>query len=353
MIRYLFITCLVFGYFLKINSQVVVANGGLYRTICYNANTTLGGSPSATGGTPAYTYEWQPSTFLSATNVSNPTAIGVTNDIWYTLIVTDKLGAKDTAYVFVAIDLIYTFGAGIDTGFCYTQTPGIQIGSAINSGASNTFTFSWVPIAGLNNPSAHNPIATPSVPTQYSLIVSDGLCPNNISQVYITPFIPPYTDASKDTTIDEGKTIVLAGLGGNLFWWQPDYNIKYGNTANPDVWPITTTTYTLYTEDSHKCFGSDTVRVTVLNGDILTFYSAFTPNHDGDNDYFYIANLSKFPDNVLKVYNRYGKLIYSATNYNNDWDGTYLGNFVPTGVYYYTLDDGVDRKYRGTVTILR
>lgn len=353
MIRNFFIILLFFCFCSKIDSQVLTVNAGANKIVCYNTNILLGGSPSASGGATPYTYEWQPSLYLSSNTISNPMANGVTQGIWYKLVVTDRNGVKDSSYLHLDVDLIYSYTAGIDTGFCVGQQNGIKIGASNNASASNSYTFAWTPTVGLVNANSTNPIATPSVPTQYQLNVSDGVCPNRITSVLVTPFIPPYADASSDTTIDEGKTITLNGTGGNKFWWQPDYNIKYGNTINPDVWPITTTTYTLYTEDSHKCSSSDTVRVTVNSGNILFFYSAFTPNRDGDNDVFYIGNVEKFPDNNLKIYNRYGKLIYSATSYVNDWDGTYLGNTVPTGVYFYIFDDGIDKKYKGSVTILR
>jgi gliding motility-associated-like protein len=91
----------------------------------------------------------------------------------------------------------------------------------------------------------------------------------------------------------------------------------------------------------------------VKSGELLFFYSAFTPNNDGDNDFFYIGNLNKYPENNLKIYNRYGKLIYNISNYDNSWDGNYLGNAVPTGTYFYIFNDGKDKLYKGSVTILR
>ena len=329
----------------------LTANAGSPRFLCVGTSTTLGGAPTASGGTPPYTYLWQPSTFLSSTTVPNPIAISCKADVLYILKVIDAAG--DTAYSYTnrSINKIYTFNAGIDTGYCIGQQGGITIGALNNNNAFHT--FSWTPTIGLDNPSSPNPIASPSVTTIYVLTVSDGICPNNISQITVTPFSPPIVDAGLDTTIDEGQTITLHGIGSVKYWWQPDYNIKYLLTPNPDVWPTANTTYTLYTENQHKCSASDTVRVNIKNGDILFFYSAFSPNFDGDNDYFYIGNIEKYPENKLKIFNRYGKLIYNATGYKNDWDAKYLGQEVPTGTYFYILDDGKDKKYNGSVTILR
>lgn len=337
-------------FLLKIHGQVV-SNAGANQTICYNSTTSIGGSPSASGGSPPYTYDWQPITFLASGNVSNPIAINCTEDVTYTLTVTDTDGNTSTSSIKININKIRTFNAGVDTGYCYGQTNGIQLGAPSNDNSLHT--FSWSPPFGLDNPSAPRPICTTSAITVYQLTVSDGLCPNHVSQVTVVPFLAPRVDAGLDTTIDEGSIITLRGIGNTTYDWSPDYNIKYASTPNPEVWPVVTTVYTLSTKDSHQCYGSDTVKVTVIRGDKLFFYSAFTPNHDGDNDVFFIGNVEKYPDNNLKIYNRYGNLIYSATNYANTWDGTYLGNNVPTGTYFYIFDDGKEKKYQGALTILR
>lgn len=333
-------------------AQPVSANAGPTQTVCTNKTFTIGGSPTANGGSPPFTYAWSPSSFLTNVNVANPTGYGIDADTWYRVVVTDKDGNKDTAYVFLKLDNIRTFNAGIDTGYCFSQRPGVRIGATNNTNSNHQ--FSWEPTAGLDNPNAPRPIATPSTTTVYSLTVSDAFCPDYVTQVTVSAFMPPPVDASPDTTIDEGNTITLLGTGAISFWWQPEYNnIKYITTPTPDVWPIKTSTYYLFTSDQHGCWNSDSVVVTVRRGDILYFYNTFTPNHDGDNDMFYIGNVEKYPDNSLKIYNRYGKVIYSEANYINNWDGTYLGTELPTGTYFYIFDDGKDQKYKGTVTIIR
>lgn len=333
------------------SQTALTAHAGADITQCPGVPVIIGGAPSASGGTPPYTYVWSPSNGLNSSTIANPTA-NVNGWINYTLTVTDKGGNKATDDMWIHLDEMATYNAGIDTGFCYGQMNGVQIGSSNNSNAGHTFT--WHPGLSLNDSTSTNPVATPSVTTVYTLVISNGgSCPDKISHVTVFPWIPPYVDAGPDTIIDEGSVLTLQGTGGTKFWWSPNYAIKYEGTSHPDVWPIHTTTYHLWTEDQHGCTGGDSVVVTVRPGDILFFYNTFTPNNDGNNDVFYIGNLEKFPDNVLKIYNRYDKLIFSATNYDNSWNGKYLGNDVPTGVYFYILDDGKGNKYKGTVTILR
>lgn len=351
MTRYLFYILVFCLAHLVSVAQPLSANAGPTQTVCTNKTFTIGGSPTATGGASPYTYAWSPSTFLLNSNAANPIGNGITSDMWYQLIVTDKDGKKDTSYVFLKLDLIQNFNAGIDTGYCFGQEPNVQIGATNNNNTNHS--FSWLPTLGLDNPNSTNPIASPSVSTVYTLTVSDAFCPAHVTQVTVSAFMPPPVNASADTTIEEGNTITLNGSGAVTFWWTPDYHIKYGNTATPDVWPITTTTYYLYTTDQHGCWNVDDVIVTVRNGEQLFFYNTFTPNNDGDNDVFYIGNLEKYPDNNLKIYNRYGKVVYSAANYTNDWNGSYLGNELPTGTYFYIFDDGKGQKHKGTVTIMR
>lgn len=79
----------------------------------------------------------------------------------------------------------------------------------------------------------------------------------------------------------------------------------------------------------------------------LIVYNEFSPNGDGNNDLFRIDCIQNYPGNKLEVFNRYGTLVYSKNNYNNDWDGTAnasgtIGedNKLPTGTYYYILNIG-------------
>ncbi|MBK8547982.1 MAG: gliding motility-associated C-terminal domain-containing protein [Saprospiraceae bacterium] len=69
-----------------------------------------------------------------------------------------------------------------------------------------------------------------------------------------------------------------------------------------------------------------------------------TPNEDGINDAFLVPCLfnDQFPENRLVIFNEWGNEVYSAKNYNNDWQGLYNGNPLPAGTYFYVLDLGND-----------
>lgn len=79
----------------------------------------------------------------------------------------------------------------------------------------------------------------------------------------------------------------------------------------------------------------------------LVVYNEFSPNGDGVNDYFKIDCISRYPNNTLQVYNRWGNIVFQTRSYKNDWDGTPNGRAMvqpedqlPVGTYYYVLDLG-------------
>lgn len=79
----------------------------------------------------------------------------------------------------------------------------------------------------------------------------------------------------------------------------------------------------------------------------------FTPNNDGYNDYWEIADLESFGTHDIRVFNRWGKLVFSSTNYENDWDGTSDGVALPSAAYYYIIKTGNAGTITGTVNIVR
>ena len=70
------------------------------------------------------------------------------------------------------------------------------------------------------------------------------------------------------------------------------------------------------------------------------------PTSPGQNDFFVIRYLT--PNCILKVWDRWGSLVYTSDYYQNDWDA----NGLKADVYYY-LVISEDKKYRGWVQVMR
>lgn len=99
---------------------------------------------------------------------------------------------------------------------------------------------------------------------------------------------------------------------------------------------------------STQTSNSNTVIVSISSPvNDIKIYNHITPNGDGDNELFYIDGINNFPDNTVKIYNRWGVLVYEVSGYNNadkSFKGTSDGRVtvnrienLPVGTYYYIL----------------
>jgi gliding motility-associated-like protein len=250
--------------------------------------------------------------------------------------------------------------AGADQKIC----PGLSVGLGGNptgSGGVPPLSYSWYPTTGLSNANVANPTAYPNVTTKYvvTVISANGETKRDTITIFI---YNAYLNAGHDTTIQQGQTITMhaqtnSGLTG-VFWTPVDGHIYNQNTLSPDVFPASTTIYTVtatYSFNGNVCTVYDDIKVIVIKSSNLFFYNTFTPNGDGSNDFFYIGNIEQYPDNVLEIYNRYGQKVFTKTGYLNDWDGKYLNDELPGGTYFYVLDtkSSTGGKHKGSVTIVR
>lgn len=85
------------------------------------------------------------------------------------------------------------------------------------------------------------------------------------------------------------------------------------------------------------------------------FPTVITPNGDGENDLFEIYNLEKlYPGCHIVIFNRAGSVVFESDGYAEPWDGTYKGEKLPMGAYYYRLDlnDGSGKSFDGSISII-
>jgi gliding motility-associated-like protein len=108
-----------------------------------------------------------------------------------------------------------------------------------------------------------------------------------------------------------------------------------------------------------SCEVIDTARVVVRCEPRIYIPDAFSPNGDGRNDVLdiYGDHLSDFE---LKIFNRWGEVIFYTTDINQKWDGTYRGTSYPPMSYPYVVSfkskffpDRPKASQRGAVLLLR
>ncbi|SEC70210.1 gliding motility-associated C-terminal domain-containing protein [Maribacter dokdonensis] len=75
---------------------------------------------------------------------------------------------------------------------------------------------------------------------------------------------------------------------------------------------------------------------------LLVPAQAFTPNGDGINDTWMVPGINNYPNNLVKVFNRWGHEVFVSSSYQNDWNGKHKSNssLLPAGSYLYVIDLG-------------
>ena len=109
---------------------------------------------------------------------------------------------------------------------------------------------------------------------------------------------------------------------------------------------------------------NDLIKLTISpDPQLFKIYEAFSPNGDQLNDTWVIDQINLYPSNTVKVFNRWGQLVYTAIGYDNTtvfWDGTstektVVSKKLPDGSYFYLIDLNIEGipPYRGYVVLNR
>ena len=171
-----------------------------------------------------------------------------------------------------------------------------------------------------------------------------------------------------DVTIEKGDSIKLtpsvSSTKNVLLTWRPATSVPCKSCLDPIVSPKTTTVYELEARDTvNGCIRFDDIIVNVKSCVGVYIPNAFSPNDDGRNDYFTVYTAPCIKQVlVLSVYNRWGVLMFTRTNFapNDDkmgWDGLVNGKPVPIDVYAFYVEleqkDGSTQRYRGDISVTR
>jgi gliding motility-associated-like protein len=276
---------------------------------------------------------------------------------------------NDTAFKVPVTDTL-DVDAGSDTIICrgneYILQGWARAGTVLGNADAM---YNWSPAKNLvgENNIVKNPIVKayiPNVfkekPVYYKLSVSYGHCTKKDS-VKITYFptngvwLPRFDTASKG----EYEVMPIIGGTGNYvrYMWAPHkYVVRNSDTARNLVvnFMNDSLTYQFTGITADGCM--EQANITLIATDEIKPNGAFTPNGDGDNEFWYIPNAEFFPDINVVVINRWGDKVFEMKGYNNQdkvWYGKRSGKDLPIGTYYYIITMGGSKSQRGTVTIIR
>lgn len=173
--------------------------------------------------------------------------------------------------------------------------------------------------------------------------------------VIYTPI--PVANAGLDQIIYYGSSTTLNASGGVTYTWEPTIGLSDANISNPKANPEETTTYTVTVINEFGCIDSDSMTVVVLFEELVNIPNAFSPNGDGMNETVKAIPIRDMDMISFEIYDRWGTLVFTGTNFSDAWDGTYLGKEQEVGSYIYIFV-GIDEKNNqfkltGTITLLR
>lgn len=232
----------------------------------------------------------------------------------------------------------------------------ICAGQSIKLIASGGNHYEWLPGSSLDVTNKDIVYANPKTTTIYTVIVSSsGNCGEYaMVQVKVNP--SPTVNAGPDVTFNLDEEMHLNAQGSGTLTWVFGQEIYCSVCPNTQIFPKTSGCYQIQAINEFDCKVLDEVCVDVTANYNMYIPNIFTPNEDGKNDVFtaYGTGFSKIE---ISIFDRWGAKLYTTTDINKGWDGTYKGVLAKEDVYvykvYFTTLDGKKHTKTGHVTLMK
>lgn len=184
------------------------------------------------------------------------------------------------------VTLVPNVVVGLNNNLSITPTPDKTIceGSSVQLNVNTNATqFSWTPASSLNNGNIRNPVASPTVTTEYVVTATYGQCSGK-DTIVVNVNPAPIPDAGPDGDICFGQDYRLQGSGGAQFTWSPSTSLSSTTISNPLSTPQQTISYNLSVIDANGCpsLMQDQVMVKVTPPIIVKTFPSDTVVFAGD-----------------------------------------------------------------------
>ncbi|WP_247237278.1 gliding motility-associated C-terminal domain-containing protein [Telluribacter sp. SYSU D00476] len=164
----------------------------------------------------------------------------------------------------------------------------------------------------------------------------------------------PRVQLASNKSILAGSSVLIRSsvTEGATYSWSPPEGLDDATIAQPTASPAQTTTYRLRVSTADGCYNEDEITIEVLP--TVTIPNGFTPNGDGVNDTWQLADIGAYPGCEVEIFNRWGSRVFRSVGYLKEWDGLYEGQELPAATYYYVIKLNEQLPTRsGSVTIFR
>jgi gliding motility-associated-like protein len=139
--------------------------------------------------------------------------------------------------------------------------------------------------------------------------------------------------------------------------WQPAQYLNFYTIKDPVFNGQKETMYTIRITTDTGCIVNDTLKVLIFKEADIYVPKAFTPNNDGNNDLLkpFLVGIKEFK--YIRIFNRWGNLVFESRDANRGWDGYYRGVKQPMETYTWIGEgidiDGITIKRGGNFLMMR
>ena len=331
---------------IPINPPLLLEVSNDTSVMCPNSPVDL--FSTITGGAGGYSWSW------SNGNSQQDISIQTMETNQYDLTVTDMCGASvsESVLVIVVLPVITAQPYGA-TSICPGDSA--EIGVLVSNG-TGVYDYNWS-----TGETTSEIIVKPTYSTIYYISITDSCAAHyevveNLA-VNVDRPIAEFTLGADNIVIKKPINFINQSEGATSYYWE------FGNDEfSTEVNPMTTyyndgeVTIMLVAENQAGCL--DTVYHTYYIQPEMIFFvpNAFTPNGDGNNDYFFGDGVG-VKDYQMRIFNRWGEMIYHSVGKRETWDGRVNGVIAPNGVYIWKMQltgyDGTDYEKTGHVSLIR
>jgi gliding motility-associated-like protein len=330
-----------------------IVNAGADRIVCFDDTIRMAGSvtPAADPSLGInYAYTWAPGTTLDNTTILDPVfSTGVSTT--FTLTATTPKGCTGSDVMYIQVIPRNFMNVSADGAICPNDTFALS--------ASGAVSYYWQPSTFLSSGTDSNVLAYPINTTTYTLIGTNFYGCKDTAVRTLTVYQNATVDLDEEYIIYPGDSAILYASGNcSNFAWTPSNGLSATNIIDPIAQPNVSTQYVVFASTENGCITTDTCLVTVMPGSIVKLPNAFTPgNGSSDNDFFKVDRLGLASLAYLRVWDRWGNLVFETNDINKGWDGKFKGTPQPLGTYVYQIDavtkEGSRFLKNGNLTLLR